>query len=171
MELCIQMSISFLFSFAFLFFSQLFVRPPQTTILTFYISLSWRWFWSLPPVQYWKKVKSLSRVWLFATPWTVAYRILHPWDFLEWVAISFSRRSSWPRDWTWVSRIVGRRQTLYHLNHQGSPVQYYKPLLISLQALCLSDLIPLIYLPLPSYNPKGFDLSHTWMVWWFSLLF
>ena len=27
---------------------------------------------------------------------------------LEWVAISFSRGSSWPRDWTWVSRIVGR---------------------------------------------------------------
>ena len=27
---------------------------------------------------------------------------------LEWVAISFSRRSSQPRDWTLVSRIVGR---------------------------------------------------------------
>ena len=27
---------------------------------------------------------------------------------LEWVAISFSRRSSQPRDWTQVSRIVGR---------------------------------------------------------------
>ena len=27
---------------------------------------------------------------------------------LEWVTISFSRRSSWPRDWTQVSRIVGR---------------------------------------------------------------
>ena len=26
---------------------------------------------------------------------------------LEWVSISFSRRSSWPRDWTWVSGIVG----------------------------------------------------------------
>ena len=25
---------------------------------------------------------------------------------LEWAAISFSRRSSQPRDWTWVSRIV-----------------------------------------------------------------
>ena len=37
---------------------------------------------------------------------------------LEWVAISFSRRSSWLRDWTRVSRIVGRR--LYHLSHQGS---------------------------------------------------
>ena len=27
---------------------------------------------------------------------------------LEWIAISFSRRSSRSRDWTWVSRIVGR---------------------------------------------------------------
>ena len=27
---------------------------------------------------------------------------------LEWVAISFSRGNSWPRDWTQVSRIVGR---------------------------------------------------------------
>ena len=27
---------------------------------------------------------------------------------LEWVAISFSRGSSWPRDWTWVFCITGR---------------------------------------------------------------
>ena len=27
---------------------------------------------------------------------------------LEWAAISFSRGSSQPRDWTWVSRIAGR---------------------------------------------------------------
>ena len=39
-----------LFSFAFHFF-QLFVRPPQTTILPFWISFFWGWFWSLPPVQ------------------------------------------------------------------------------------------------------------------------
>ena len=32
---------------------------------------------------------------------------------LEWVAISFSRRSSWPRDWTRVSHIVGRRFTVW----------------------------------------------------------
>ena len=31
---------------------------------------------------------------------------------LEWVAISFSRGSSPPRDQTWVSRIVGRRFTI-----------------------------------------------------------
>ena len=30
---------------------------------------------------------------------------------LEWVAISFSRGSSWPRDQTWVSHIVGRHFT------------------------------------------------------------
>ena len=32
---------------------------------------------------------------------------------LEWVAISFSRGSSWPRDWTRVSRIAGRRFNLW----------------------------------------------------------
>ena len=34
---------------------------------------------------------------------------------LEWVAISYSRGSSWPRDWTWVSCIscIGR-QILHH---------------------------------------------------------
>ena len=32
---------------------------------------------------------------------------------LEWVAISFSRRSSQPRDWTWISHIIGRRFTVW----------------------------------------------------------
>ena len=32
---------------------------------------------------------------------------------LEWVAISFSRRPLWPRDWTWVSHIVGRCFTIW----------------------------------------------------------
>ena len=35
------------------------------------------------------------------------HRILQAW-ILEWVAISFSRGSSSPRDQTWVSRIAGR---------------------------------------------------------------
>ena len=34
-----------------LFFSQLFVKPPQTTILPSCISFSLEWFWSLPSVQ------------------------------------------------------------------------------------------------------------------------
>ena len=32
---------------------------------------------------------------------------------LEWVAISFSRESSWPRDWTQVSHIAGRGFTVW----------------------------------------------------------
>ena len=44
LEICIHMGIAFLFSFAFhVYFSQLFVRPPQTTILPFCISFSWGW--------------------------------------------------------------------------------------------------------------------------------
>ena len=43
---------------------------------------------------------------------------------LEWVVMPFSRGSSWPRDWTWVSRIAGRfftsdkhRQCIKKLRH------------------------------------------------------
>ena len=53
LEFCIQMGISFLFSFAFLllFVLQLFVRPPQTAILLFCISFPWGWSWFLSSVQ------------------------------------------------------------------------------------------------------------------------
>ena len=52
LELCIQMGISFLFSFAFRFSSfQLFGRPPQTAVLLFCISFSWGCSWSLSPIQ------------------------------------------------------------------------------------------------------------------------
>ena len=33
---------------------------------------------------------------------------IHQARILEWVAISFSRGSSWLRDWTWVSYFSGR---------------------------------------------------------------
>ena len=39
---------------------------------------------------------------------------------LEWIAISFSRGSYWPRDWTPVSCIAGR--LFYCLSHQGIPL-------------------------------------------------
>ena len=40
---------------------------------------------------------------------------------LEWVAISFFRGSSQPKERAWVSCTAGR---LYHLSHQGSPVSH-----------------------------------------------
>ena len=55
----------------------------------------------------WSEVKSLSRVRLFVTPWTFQGIVL------EWIAISFSRGSSWSRDWTRVSHIVDRRLTVW----------------------------------------------------------
>ena len=60
-------------------------------------------------------VKSLSRVQLFATPWTPGSSVhgIFQARILEWVAISFSRRSSWPRDWTQVSHIVGGHFTVW----------------------------------------------------------
>ena len=43
---------------------------------------------------------------------------------LEWVVISFSRGSSWPRDWTQVSRSAGRRFNLWATReaHQFSSI-------------------------------------------------
>ena len=63
-------------------------------------------------------MKSLSHVRLFATPWTGSlpgssvHGILQA-RLLEWVAISFSRGSSWPRDRTQVSCIAGRHFNLW----------------------------------------------------------
>ena len=65
------------------------------------------------------EVKSLSRVQLFATPWTTcslpgsSVHGIFQAIVLEWIAISFSRGSSWPRNWTWVSHIVDRRLTVW----------------------------------------------------------
>ena len=74
----------------------------------------------------WKvKVKSLSRVRLFATPWAVAYYRILQARVLEWVAISFSRGSSQPRDRTEVSHISGRRFNLWATRE----VQYFDHLI------------------------------------------
>ena len=69
----------------------------------------------------WKMMKSLHRVRLFVTPWTVAYQAPPSIGFfqasiLEWVVISFSRkepRASQPRSWTRVSHIIGKCFTVW----------------------------------------------------------
>ena len=45
-------------------------------------------------------------------PGSSVHGILQAW-ILEWVAIPFSKESSWPRDWTQVSRIAGRFFTIW----------------------------------------------------------
>ena len=65
----------------------------------------------------------LSRVWLFATPWTVATRLLRPWD-------SPGKNTEVACDFLlqWIFPIQGSNpglphcgQTLKPLSHQGSP--------------------------------------------------
>ena len=62
-------------------------------------------------------VKSLSRVWLCnpmdcSLPGSSIHGIFQA-RVLEWVAISFSRGSSQPRDQTQVSHIIGKRLTIW----------------------------------------------------------
>ena len=70
------------------------------------------------------KVKSLNRVQLCdpmdcSPPDTSVQGIYQAW-ILEWVAVSFSKGSSQPRDRTQVSRIVGRRFTVWATREAGS---------------------------------------------------
>ena len=57
-------------------------------------------------------INSLRPHGLYGLPGSSVHGIFQA-RILEWVAISFSRRSSWPRDWTWVSRIIGRCFTIW----------------------------------------------------------
>ena len=76
-------------------------------------------FFFLFSLLFHRKWKSLSRVQLFATPWTVVHGILHT-RMLEWVAFPFSRGSSQTRDRTQVSHIAGRF-FFYQLSHRWGP--------------------------------------------------
>ena len=64
------------------------------------------------------KVKSLSHVRRFATPWDYSLpgssvHGIFQAIVLEWIAISFSRGSSQTRGWTLVSHIVDRHFTVW----------------------------------------------------------
>ena len=99
--------------------------------------------------------QSLSRVWLFVTPWIVAYQAPLSMEFsrqefwsdqkkkkkrmLEWVAISYSRRSSQPRDRGHVSCIG--RQILYHCPTWEAPIKCFFLLLSPLESYWVVELL------------------------------
>ena len=68
---------------------------------------------------------------------------------LEWVAISFSRGSSWPRDWTWVSCIAGRFSSS---EPQGKPFLFVKYIII----WRLRKVTKAVHLKLVSENQNDF---------------
>ena len=68
---------------------------------------------------------------------------------LEWVASSFSRGSSRPRDWTWISRIVGRHFTVWATRMEIRKVCLW--LLISHLSQCVVECDhPALHCPLVS---------------------
>ena len=70
---------------------------------------------------------------------------------LEWIAISYSRGSFQPRDWTLVSSIsCTGRQILYQLRHLGSPTYWCLAIwknISSYPSCFLSSQIWVIYIP------------------------
>ena len=54
---------------------------------------------------------------------------------LEWIAISFSRGSSQPRDWTWVSHIVDRCFTVWATREVISCVKLFYSLPVSISLI------------------------------------
>ena len=68
------------------------------------------------------KVKLLSRVWLFVTPWTVPYQASPSMGFSRqeyWSGLPFPSPGDLPNPE--IESIPHCRQTLYPLSHQGSP--------------------------------------------------
>ena len=78
-------------------------------LLFIFLPAGWKW-------------KSLSRVWLFATPWAIQYMEFSRPKILEWVAVPFSRGSSQSRDRTQV--YLYYRQIIYQLSHKRSPESF-----------------------------------------------
>ena len=74
------------------------------------ISFSSAWKWKV-------KVKLLSRVRLLATPWTAAYRLLHPWDFpgkstgVGCHCFFQQRAYSLKKTWCWERLRAGREES------------------------------------------------------------
>ena len=75
---------------------------------------------------------------------------------LEWIAISFSRVSSRPRDQTWVSRIVDRRFTIWATREANVRSAYY----MSEMVRCFTDII---------YNPHKIPAEVAFVIPLYSL--
>ena len=86
---------------------------------------------------------------------------------LDWVAIPFSRGSSWSRDWTWVSCIAGRFFTTWATqgNH-WSLFQFCK----SWYKLLINFMDILTCVILLSMDVLTIKQSHLEMVQWIALL-
>ena len=82
-------------------------KPPG-----FHVSSMFSYFLWSPRKEKWSHSVVSDYWWPHSLPGSSIHGIFQA-RVLEWAAISFSRVSSWPRDWTWVSYIAGRRLTIW----------------------------------------------------------
>ena len=82
-------------------------------------------------------VSSMIMATLWSLPGSSVHGILQA-RRLDWVASPFSRGSSWPRGWTWVSHIAGRfftvwatREALWSAYGVPSPVRGFRSMIQS----------------------------------------
>ena len=76
----------------------------QNHLINYSINSLWRWKVKVLVTQ---SCPTLYDPMDCSPPGSSVHRILQA-RILEWVAISFSRGSSWPRDWTWIWGIAVR---------------------------------------------------------------
>ena len=103
----------FLLCCLLLLFSQLFLRPPQTTILPFCISFSCDWFWSQPPVQCYEPPSIVLQALCLPDliPWIYfslslynhkGFDLSHTWKMEKLYTVNKNKTRSWLwlRSWT-----------------------------------------------------------------------
>ena len=95
---------------------------------------------------------------------------------LEWVAISFSRGSSWPRDWTRVSCIAGRCFTVWATRKAHNPEEhaytkkegkYYFWVTLKREILPSINILKWIITKVP-VGSKGYLRNSLELPWWLS---
>ena len=82
---------------------------------------------------------------------------------LEWAAIAFSRGSSWPKDQTWASRIVGKFFTIWATKEAPTILKWVSPSPGSFPSLGIEPWSPAFREDsLPKWNYKA-ALNNTWV--------
>ena len=104
----------YILAFKLRYFSVALWDTNSPTLLSFFCLTARRTSFSKQKVGVWV-IQSCPALWCKKL---YLARLLCPWGFSrqeywEWVAIPFSRGSSWPRDQIWVSCIVGRFFTIW----------------------------------------------------------
>ena len=118
------------------------------------------------------KVKSLSRVRLFVTLWTVAHQAPPSMGFSRqehWSGVPFPSpgESSQPRDWSQVSRIAGRRFNLWATRAVSSRISYkwtFRLVLNPAWLLSLNNYLRFPFSHVDDYTGSSFVFLAEWFL-------